>query len=84
MTLSLRTRNGWVDDGSPIRSSNRQDQCPNCGSSKYIETISLEECESCGLRCDYWGPGANTVYEDMMDRDHALQQAEKHQKEQDY
>jgi hypothetical protein len=70
-----RTRNGYVDDGSLITASNRRDRCPNCGSSNYRETISLEECKSCGLRCDYWGGGTNEVYESMMKRNHARERA---------
>ena len=70
-----RTRNGWVDDGSLIRASNRQDKCPNCGSSNYRETISREECKSCGLVCDYWGGGANKVYEGYLAGHHAQQRA---------
>jgi len=45
------------------------EKCPNCGSSEYTCTISLEYCPECGLRCDYHnGDGANDVYEMMMDR----------------
>lgn len=56
----MRTRNGHVDNGSPIRGSSKT--CPSCGSNKYVETLSLEECKACGMRCDYWGDGANEEY----------------------
>ena len=73
-------RNGWVDDHSPIQASNRQNKCPNCGSSNYRETVSREECASCGLVCDYWGGGTNSVYEAYLrahhDRLEAAQQAQ--------
>ncbi len=70
-----RTRNGHVDDGSLIRASNRRDTCPNCGSSNYRETVSREECKSCGLVCDYWGGGTNAVYDAYEAREHARQRA---------
>lgn len=56
-----QTRNGWHDDGKLISGSAKK--CPNCGSVNYRETISVEECFSCGLKCDYWGGGTNEVYE---------------------
>lgn len=68
-----RTRNGHVDDGSLIRASNRLDRCPNCGSSNYRETVSKEECSSCGLVCDYWGGGTNAVYDAWLNRRDAAQ-----------
>ncbi len=63
-----RERNGYVDDGSLLRASNRRDKCPNCGSSNYRETVSREECKSCGLVCDYWGEGVNDVYREYEAR----------------
>jgi hypothetical protein len=69
-----RTRNGHVDDGTPLRSSAKV--CPNCGSHAYTETISLEACNACGLRCDYWGGGTNAVYENMMQRNYAKIEAQ--------
>jgi ribosomal protein S27AE len=57
----MRERNGYVDNGSPIRGGRKT--CPNCGSSKYIETVSKEQCNACGLLCDYWGGGSNKVYD---------------------
>jgi len=73
-------RNGWVDDHSLIKASNRQDKCPNCGSSNYRETVSREECFSCGLVCDYWGSGTNSVYDAYLrahyDQLEAAQQAQ--------
>lgn len=69
-----RERNGYVDDGSLIRASNRLDNCPNCGSSNYRETISMEKCEDCGLCCDYWGDGTNKVFEDYLANLHWLEE----------
>lgn len=60
----MRERNGHIDDGSRLKHS--QTTCPNCGSSNFIETLSREKCNACGLECDYWGNGANEVYENMM------------------
>lgn len=62
-----RSRNGHVDDGSLIKAANRRDRCPNCGSHSYRETMSMESCDACGLRMDYWGGGGNAVYERYMD-----------------
>ncbi len=68
----MRTRNGWTDDGTPLR--NGAKKCPNCGSTTaFKETISMEKCTACGLECDYWGGGSNKVYEDMMARDAAIE-----------
>lgn len=72
-----RTHNGYVDDGSLIRASNRRDRCPNCGSDRYRETVSMECCESCGLQMDYWGGGGNEVYERYLAREHARWQEER-------
>ncbi len=73
-------RNGWVDDHSLINTSLRQNKCANCGSLNYRETVSREECFSCGLVCDYWGHGTNSVYEAYLrahyDRLEAAQQAQ--------
>lgn len=77
-----RSRNGHVDDGSLIRASNRQDCCPNCGSNRYRETVSMERCESCGLQMDYWGGGGNEVYERYQAREHARQREAEYQREQ--
>ncbi len=62
-------RNGWVDNGAPLDSKNTK--CPNCNKHAYIETLSREYCSNCGLECNYWGGGANEVYESMMARNHA-------------
>lgn len=70
-----RYKNGHKDDGRPVASSSKR--CPNCGSTSYRETISKEECTACGLKCDYWGSGANEVYEDMMDRRYAREERER-------
>ena len=42
--------------------------CHNCGSPMYFQTVSIEYCPSCGMFCDYWGLGANDVYNAMSDR----------------
>lgn len=69
MTTSFpRERNGWADNGSQIPSTVGQ-KCPNCGSPRYRQTLSTEDCSACGLHCDYWGGGANPVYEEMMAQD---------------
>lgn len=60
------SRNGYYDDGSPL--AHGQKQCPNCGSTNFTESLSREKCYACGLECDYWGSGANEVYETMMAR----------------
>ena len=76
-----RTRNGYVDDGSLIKASNRLDKCPNCGSSNYRETVSREECQSCGLVCDYWGGGTNAVYDAYSARLDARRRAEEEERD---
>ena len=69
-----RSRNGWIDDGEPVKGG--QTQCPNCGSREYRETLSREYCPACGLRCDYWGGGSNKVYMDYLARFHAQREYE--------
>lgn len=64
-------RNGWVDTGKKL--NNRK--CPNCGSSRFQETLSREYCPDCKLECNYWGTGANPVYQQMMERNHAREEA---------
>lgn len=71
------TKNGYVDTGAPITASNRRTKCPNCGSSSYLESVSREECKSCGLVCDYWGGGTNDVYKRYEDRLHLQHEAER-------
>jgi uncharacterized protein (DUF983 family) len=66
----MRERNGWIDNGTPIKGARHT--CPNCGSYDYIETVSREECFSCGLLCDYWGNGTNDVYNNYCDRMNAI------------
>ena len=73
-----RYNNGHVDTGAQMNAR----KCPNCGSSKYRETLSREECTACGLKCDYWGDGANEVYERMMERNWAEDEAEKERADQ--
>lgn len=62
-----RSKNGLIDNGEPVKSTVGQ-LCPNCGSEQYMQTISSEDCPECGLHFDYWGEGANQVYQDMMHR----------------
>lgn len=76
-----RYRNGHTDDGSLIKASNRQDLCPNCGSSRYRETVSMERCEACGLQMDYWGGGGNAVYEAYKSRRYARLEAEEQERQ---
>lgn len=63
MSVSRR-HNGHTDDGTPVGTN----RCPNCESTRFVETVSMEHCPDCGLRCDYWGGGANDVYKAMLDR----------------
>lgn len=64
-------RNGWTDNGKPLNPKNTK--CPNCGGNHYVESVSREYCPDCGLECNYWGDGANSVYEQMMERNWAEQ-----------
>lgn len=66
-------RNGWVDTGKKL--NNRK--CPKCRSARFKETLSREYCPDCGLECDYWGGGANTVYESMMKEKWAREEQER-------
>lgn len=70
-----RYNNGHVDTGKSVSGASKK--CPNCGSTSYRETVSREECKSCGLKCDYWGSGTNDVYDDMMDRRYAAEERER-------
>jgi hypothetical protein len=56
-----RSRNGWTDDGSPLKGTIGQ-TCYNCGSDRYTQTLSMEHCPDCGLVVDYWSSGPNEVY----------------------
>lgn len=68
-----RSHNGYVDSGKPLAQSIGK-RCPNCGSASYRETVSLEECSSCGLRFDYWGGrGGNDVYRAWDERERAAE-----------
>ncbi len=62
----MRERNGWIDSGKPISSS----KCWNCGSNRYVETLSREHCPDCGIECDYWGGGANAAYNNASEAIH--------------
>lgn len=69
------TRTRWVDYGS-IEPSTAGQVCPNCRSLRYRQTTSTESCPDCGLECDYWGAGANEVYQAMLDAS-AVEEQEK-------
>lgn len=78
-----RKRNGYVDDGNP---SKRQRRCPNCSSSAFKTTVSLEHCASCNYTVDYWGNGGNDVadaYELRRNREHEMQQEAIRRKEEE-
>jgi hypothetical protein len=83
-----RSKNGYTDDGSLIRASNRQDHCPNCGSNRYRETVSMERCEACGLQVDYWGGGGNSVFESYMskvrEREKSLEEERQREQEREW
>lgn len=79
-----RSRNGHVDDGSLIKAHNRRNKCPNCGSHSYRETVSMESCDACGLRMDYWGGGGNTVYDEYEARCAAQARQKEWDKQQAY
>lgn len=75
MTVYPRTRNGWVDSGEGLLSNRGKTlRCPNCKSSQYTETISLEHCSSCNYRVDYWGGGSNEVAEKYFKQQHDAEQ----------
>lgn len=63
-------RNGWVDNGKKLNDR----KCPNCGSSRFIESVSREYCPDYGLECDYWGNGANKVYNEYCQRKWAAEE----------
>lgn len=74
-----RERNGHVDTGKPITQG---EKCPNCGSKRYIQTVSTEDCPDCKLHCDYWsGGGPSVVYQQMMDRKAAAEERRLHEGE---
>jgi hypothetical protein len=50
--------------------------CPNCGSQNFVETVSLEFCPDCNIKCDYWGSGANQEYNQMCRRNWLAQERE--------
>jgi len=80
MTNYYNERNGWVDTGKKITDR----KCPNCGSHNFIESVSREYCPDCGLECDYWGRGANEVYENMMARDAAIEREQREEEDRKY
>jgi hypothetical protein len=82
-TTFPRSRSGYnLDNGSSVDSA--QKKCPNCGSSRYRETVSLEECSDCGLRCDYWGGGANEIHAAMMQRNYRREEQEAERRARQY
>lgn len=48
--------------------------CWNCGSKKYENTVSRERCPDCGIECDYWGGGANKAYDAASAKKHAAEE----------
>ena len=62
-----RSKNGWIDNGTPLQGVKKR-PCPNCGSNCFLETISMEKCDTCGIECDYWNGGPNIIYQNMIDR----------------
>jgi len=67
-----------IDSGKKL--NNRS--CPNCGSKKFIETVSIEYCPDCKLECDYWEKGPNKVYNNMMDREARIEEDKRWRQEQ--
>ena len=66
-----KNHNGLVDDGKELQGEDAV--CPNCSSSSYYETVSIEECRYCGLFCDYWGDGGNKIYDYMIKEKSSVQ-----------
>lgn len=76
MTYPRYSNNGYHDDGHRVNVPRSGVQhCPNCGSTSYRETVSLESCDDCGLRFDYWGDGANDVYDRFLKDKYAAERA---------
>ena len=57
----MRLYNGYLDTGIKLNTR----CCPNCNSSNFRETLSLEECPDCGLRCDWSGNECDKKNEDQ-------------------
>ena len=72
------SRNGYYDDGSQLSCGSKE--CPNCGSKNFVESVSREKCYDCGIECNYWGKGANEIYENMLRRRAEAQEAEDEKK----
>ncbi|USN14664.1 hypothetical protein DOMOVOI_01900 [Brevundimonas phage vB_BpoS-Domovoi] len=72
-----RYSNGHVDTGVPLLATSRQKRCPKCNSTDYVETVSREKCRSCGLECDYWGTGANAIYQEHLEAKWAREEQER-------
>lgn len=72
--------NNWVYNSKVIN----QRPCPNCKSTKYRETISYEYCPDCGLECDYWGKGANSVYRGLIEKQWEKEEQRRKKENQSY
>lgn len=59
-------------------------KCWNCGSMEYYNTISIEACPSCGIRCDYHGGGSNEKYDAAMREAHYQEERRREDEERQY
>jgi uncharacterized protein (DUF983 family) len=50
-----------------------QMKCWNCGSGRFIETVSREFCPECKIECNYHGGGANAAYDMASYAKHAVE-----------
>jgi len=73
----MRYNNGHVDTGKRIQTNLK---CWNCGSSEYYQTVSIEHCPSCGIRCDYCGSGVNEKYESASNAKHQREEYEREER----
>jgi hypothetical protein len=71
----INSHNSYHDNSRPVTAAAK---CPNCGSNKYIETVSLESCTACGLEFSYWPrngvSGGNAVYQQYEQQRQARQE----------
>ena len=64
-----RKRNGSIDTGAPVKSTNSStgSTCPSCRKASVLESVSAESCVSCGhIIFDYWPdalPASNSISE---------------------
>ncbi len=58
-------------------------QCLNCGSSRFINIASKEECKRCGYYVSYSGSGTNQIALDCMQEiaDREAEEYERYQQE---